>query len=1144
MRKLYTLLFALFAALIFFEPVQVKASHVMGSDITWKCIGKDSFVVTVTAYRNCKGIDLSATPISYKSACGGANVSAGGEMSGGEDITPVCKKSCTQCTSSGCEFNFGIQQYQITTIIDLSKINCCEFTISWEQCCRNADITTGASGQNYYVDAKLNKCTKPCDNSPYFTNPPIAIYCVNQCIVINPGVNDEDVDANGQADSLIYKFVDPMSGAGSAIPYNDGYSKEAPLKYFGYPDRTKAFDPPKCFGFHLDPQTGDIQFKAVQEDITVMAIGVEEWRADSTGKKVKIGEIRRDLQIAIIECPDNRSPIISGINGGNQITMDFCAGQNKCFTIHSFDVDDKDTVTMTSNVKQTIPNATWEVESGKRFPKGTFCWTPSNADVRSYPWRFVVTGVDDACPVNARASRSFGIKVNASPEATYSATVGQCGLVTFKAFPGKITAISKYEWSGSMGKNAGRLKAEGNPITVKYTKPGTYIYNLTVTSVNGCRTVYTDSVKIPPYVWLDLGPDTIVCLNTTMNIKVKRYLGKADYLYEWSTNPGVWTKDKTQLDNVKITKNTTIWVKVKDNNGNGCDNYDSLVITAQVQPKPNLGPDRKECSIKGKFVELDASTGLAKMKSYKWYKRETSGNDISLREDAIGKLQVKDAGKYWVLVTDTIGCTGVDTINMFFNPVIDVEKNTFKACHMDSITLKGGTTSDSATWKWEDTRYIHLGLAPVSTEPTYRTQARGITTGIFQVLYKVTVTQKMNGITCTDVDTVTLRVYQKPKVKAGKLSPQCVDNAQYNLNQVISSPNGGWWTYSNKSNDVITGNIVSPKILGVGNHYLFYWYKDPVSECPNYDSTLLRVDTLPAVFAGNDTFICEENGAMLLGQIHNLSPQQGGQWIMQDPNQKGLSGGLNPSFDPKLSGYGPFNLIYRFENKTSARCSNQDTITITVYPKLIVDAGELEPVCSIIEDITLEGTPQGGEWRVESADTTILTYDATEGKYHFSPKKAGAGEYKLWYIASHPGGRCPQIDSTFLTVNAAPDVKLSTADGKTSYCITDGLIQLNGTPVGPGGSYYAPKGLVGTSFDPEIAGLGKHTIQYKYIDIETDCEDTKTITIEITDTAWVEIQPAAKLCRGADYDMEVKTSNAGNFVWRRVDATGELVPGQ
>jgi hypothetical protein len=92
MRKLYTLLFALFAALIFFEPVQVKASHVMGSDITWQCIGKDSFIVTVTAYRNCKGIELSATPISFKSSCGGGNISAGGEMSGGDDITPVCKK--------------------------------------------------------------------------------------------------------------------------------------------------------------------------------------------------------------------------------------------------------------------------------------------------------------------------------------------------------------------------------------------------------------------------------------------------------------------------------------------------------------------------------------------------------------------------------------------------------------------------------------------------------------------------------------------------------------------------------------------------------------------------------------------------------------------------------------------------------------------------------------------------------------------------------------------------------------------------------------------------------------------------------------------------------------------------------------------
>nr|MDQ3073930.1 hypothetical protein [Bacteroidota bacterium] len=151
------------------------ATHVMGSDITWKSKGKDTFEITVSVYRDCNGVDLSATPISITPTCGGQIVSVGGSISGGLDITPVCKSSCTRCSDLSCDFPFGIEQYQITATVYLGNYNCCTFNIAWEQCCRNNAITTGPSG-SFYVEAMLNRCVTPYDNSPYFTNPPVAIY--------------------------------------------------------------------------------------------------------------------------------------------------------------------------------------------------------------------------------------------------------------------------------------------------------------------------------------------------------------------------------------------------------------------------------------------------------------------------------------------------------------------------------------------------------------------------------------------------------------------------------------------------------------------------------------------------------------------------------------------------------------------------------------------------------------------------------------------------------------------------------------------------------------------------------------------------------------------------------------------------------
>ncbi|RYD79012.1 MAG: hypothetical protein EOP53_10280, partial [Sphingobacteriales bacterium] len=447
MKKLFTRI--LLCMFLLMGVQHARADHMVGSDITWECMGKDTFKITVTAYRDCNGIPFPNTPISLKPSCGGATIVAGGDLSGGTDITPVCKKACTRCKSKACDYPtgvpYGIEQYFITAIVVLPT-NCCKFAVSWGHCCRSAGITTGPTWNDYYIEGELNRCTTPCDNSPYFTNPPVALYCAGQCVTYNQGVNDDDVDGNGAADSLAYFLAEPMQSKSSTVNWASPFSYKEPLTYDGFPGHANdgEWNPPKkCQGFTLDVETGELRFKAMSGgEVTVLAIRVEEWRKDADGKPQKIGEIRRDLQILIVDCPDNRSPIISGINGGNQVTMDFCAGQSKCFTINSFDVDDKDSVTMTSNVNRTIPGATFDVESGKRFPKGVFCWTPSNADVRSYPYRFVVTGVDDACPVNGRTSRSFGIKVNPSPEASYSATIGNCGLVTFKAFPGKITAIS------------------------------------------------------------------------------------------------------------------------------------------------------------------------------------------------------------------------------------------------------------------------------------------------------------------------------------------------------------------------------------------------------------------------------------------------------------------------------------------------------------------------------------------------------------------------------------------------------------------------------------------------------------------------------------------------------------------------------
>jgi hypothetical protein len=94
--KIY--LFGLILITGLFLPGKLSASHMMGSDLTWTCIGKDSFLIKLVIYRDCNGVPLSAMPLTFKCVTTGATITSTSVSPGaGTDITPVCNTSCTRC---------------------------------------------------------------------------------------------------------------------------------------------------------------------------------------------------------------------------------------------------------------------------------------------------------------------------------------------------------------------------------------------------------------------------------------------------------------------------------------------------------------------------------------------------------------------------------------------------------------------------------------------------------------------------------------------------------------------------------------------------------------------------------------------------------------------------------------------------------------------------------------------------------------------------------------------------------------------------------------------------------------------------------------------------------------------------------------
>jgi len=178
-KTIYPILFFLF----FIEGIpRANAQNLMASDLTWTCIGQDSFLVKLVVYMDCNGLSMAYnSPIIFKCASSGATItSITPNPSTPVDVTPVCNTSCTRCQSSGCTFPYGINRTTMQGIVRLNSAGtCCNINISWLQCCRNNGITTLTSLiPDFYTESLMNRCQNPCDNSPAFSYAPFAILCV------------------------------------------------------------------------------------------------------------------------------------------------------------------------------------------------------------------------------------------------------------------------------------------------------------------------------------------------------------------------------------------------------------------------------------------------------------------------------------------------------------------------------------------------------------------------------------------------------------------------------------------------------------------------------------------------------------------------------------------------------------------------------------------------------------------------------------------------------------------------------------------------------------------------------------------------------------------------------------------------------
>ncbi|MFY7887106.1 MAG: hypothetical protein ACOVOV_19895, partial [Dolichospermum sp.] len=152
-----------------------------------------------------------------------------------------------------------------------------------------------------------------------------------------------------------------------------------------------------------------------------------------------------------------------------------------------------------------------------------------------------------------------------------------------------------------------------------------------------------------------------------------------------------------------------------------------------------------------------------------------------------------------------------------------------------------------------------------------------------------------------------------------------------------------------------------------------------------------------------------------------------------------------------------------FCNGLQANTSN--SVTITINPLPVVNAGGDSSKCQNQFTYILYGSPAGGTW--SGIGVTNNT---------FNPSAMPLGNYTLVYTFTNANG-CVNSDTAIISVIAPPIVN---AGNDFSICENAAVIQLTGTTPATGGSWSGTAVTSSGIFNPTAAGAGTFKLFYSF----------------------------------------------------------------
>ena len=414
-----------------------------------------------------------------------------------------------------------------------------------------------------------------------------------------------------------------------------------------------------------------------------------------------------------------------------------------------------------------------------------------------------------------------------------------------------------------------------------------------------------------------------------------------------------------------------------------------------------------------------------------------SGNGVN--SNGVFDPSSSGAGTHTITYTTTGSCPDTSSVDIVVTNQADATINPVNSICFSGNPITLTAASTGGIWSGTGITDTNNGIFDPSVS--------GIGT------YTITYTISGN---CGNSASTIINVTNALDATINTVGPFC--NNENPITLSAASPGGVW------SGTGITdpnNGVFDPSVAGSGSFTITYTIS---GSCGNSATTVIDVtNSLDATINPAGPF-CSNDNPVTLSAV-----SLGGTWT-----GNGITNATTGIFDPSIAGPGTHVITYVI----MGACGDLSTLQITVGEGNASFTLPTDSMCTNNSPLQLSGTPAGGSWSGNGVNSNGV----------FDPSTAGAGTHSISYSIT---GSCPDSYSQSIVVQESVNASIGYVG---ALCTTGSSVPLIGTP--SGGSWSGTGVNANGIFDPFIAGVGSHTINYM---VDGLCGDETSTTIVVDD---------------------------------------------